>query len=145
MQASPIIHAVHALAAGIWLGGLLFTIAVVSPAFKRMNWTPPERIAVRSAVGRQYSKVASLNLLVLLPAACFDVAARGWPAIGRLEIALIAVVCVLSELHARVFAPRLGAAARNGDETSLRKALSLSIGISMLNLLLSLVVAVLAL
>ena len=57
------IHAVHVLAAGIWLGGLVFTSVVVSPAFKRIQWTPAERIAVRSAVGRQYSKVARVNLV----------------------------------------------------------------------------------
>lgn len=134
-----IIHTIHVLAAGIWLGGLVFTASVVTPAFKRMKWTPVERIAVRSEVGRQYSKIARVNLLILLLAAIFDTAARNfW------EIALIVVVFVLSELHALVLAPRLGAAARSGNEIARKKSLRVSVSVSMLNLLLSLVVAILA-
>lgn len=135
----PIIHTIHLLSAGIWLGGLVFTATVVTPAFKRMNWTPVERIAVRSEVGRQYSKIARVNLLFLLFAAILDASARNvW------EIALIILVFVLSELHALVFAPRLGAAARSGDEVARKKTLRISISVSMLNLCLSFIIAILA-
>jgi hypothetical protein len=85
-----------------------------------------------------------LNLSVLLLAALGDYAARGWSTPGGIEIALIVAVLVLSELHARVFAPRLGQAARGGNETARRQALRVSISVSMLNLVLSAVVAVLA-
>lgn len=138
------IHAVHVLAASIWLGGLVFTVAVVSPAFKRMEWAPVERIAVRSAVGRQYAKVARFNLAVLLLAALADAAARGWSVAAQVEIALVVGVLVLSEMHAQVFAPRLGQAARSGNESARRHALRTSISVSMLNLLLSFVIAVLS-
>src|SRR5687768_15195416 len=94
------VHVVHVLAAGIWLGGLVFTTVVVTPAFRRMSWTPAERIAVRSAVGRQYSKVARVNLMVLLVAALTDGTARGWSTPVRVEIALIVLIFILSELHA---------------------------------------------
>ena len=141
---NSILHIIHVLAAGIWLGGLVFTTVVVSPAFKRMKWSPAERVAVRSEVGRQYSKVARANLLVLLLAALDDWAVRGWSAVGWIEIGLIAAVIVLSELHAQVFAPRLGQAARSGDEKARRRALRISVGVSMFNLLLSFVIAVLA-
>lgn len=138
MNAS-IIHIIHFLAAGIWLGGLVFTASVVSPAFKRMNWAPTERIAVRSEVGRQYSKIAHVNLAILLLSAIFDASARNvW------EIALIVFVCAISELHALVFAPRLGAAARSGNEIVRRKTLRVSIGVSVLNLVFSFVIAILA-
>ncbi len=136
---SSIIHIIHLLAAGIWLGGLVFTASVVTPAFKRMNWTPVDRIAVRSEVGRQYSVIARVNLLILLFAAIFDASARNWA-----EIALIILVIALSELHALVFAPRLGVAARSGDQIARKKALRVSVSVSMMNLFLSLVVAVLA-
>ena len=136
---SSIIHTIHLLAAGIWLGGLVFTASVVSPAFKRMNWAPTERIAVRSEVGRQYSKIARVNLVILLLAAILDASARNvW------EIALIVLVMALSEMHALVFAPRLGVAARSGDELARKKALRVSISVSMINLLFSFVIAVLA-
>jgi len=138
------IHAVHVLAAGVWLGGLVFTSAVVSPAFKTMPWTPQERIATRSAVGRQYTKVARINLAILLIAALADGAARGWSTRAAVEIALILVVLILSEMHARVFVPRLGQAARSGDETLRQKTLRVSISVSMLDLLVSFIIAIIA-
>jgi uncharacterized membrane protein len=141
MNWSAFIHVVHILAAGIWLGGLVFTTVVVTPAFKRMDWTPAERIAVRSAVGRQYSKVARINLLLLL-AAVADASAHGWRTAMGAEVVLIVLVFILSEMHARIFAPRLGQAARSGDESARRRALRTSISVSMLNLVLSFVVAV---
>jgi uncharacterized membrane protein len=139
-----VIHAVHILAAGIWMGGLVFTTVVVTPAFKRMNWTPPERIVVRSMVGKQYSKVARVNLLVLLLAAILDRAMQGGSTLWGIEIALIVVAFALAELHAQVFAPRLGMAARSGDDAARKKALQVSISVSMLNLLLSFVIAIMA-
>lgn len=139
-----LIHIIHVLAAGIWLGGLVFTAIVVSPAFKAMSWTPAERMAVRSAVGRQYSKVANINLLILLVAAIADVALHQWMPIAIVEIALVFIVCALAILHGAVFAPRLSAAAREQRHDDRAKLLRLSIGISMLNLLLSFVVMVLA-
>lgn len=135
-----VIHTVHLLAAGIWLGGLVFTTTVVSPAFKSMAWTPGERMAVRSAVGRQYAKVANMNLAVLLIAAIIDAASRHWTAASLLEIVLAVVILILAGLHGLVFAPRLAAAVRE-DRTRL---LRLSVGVSMLNLLLSVIVMVLA-
>ncbi len=142
---NAVIHVVHILAAGIWMGGLVFTSVVVTPAFRRMEWTPPERVAVRSAVGRQYSKVARINLAVLLLAALFDRPAQGGSTQWVVGIALIVAAFVLAELHAQVFAPRLGKAARSGDETARAKALRVSISVSMVNLLLSFVIAIIAL
>jgi uncharacterized membrane protein len=139
-----IIHIIHVLAAGIWLGGLVFTTAVVSPAFKSMSWTPAERTAVRSAVGRQYSKVANLNLLILLIAAILDTFFRHWSAVSVIEIVLVIIVCILAVLHGAVFAPRLAAAAKEQRHDDRTKLLRMSISISMLNLLLSFVVMVLA-
>lgn len=139
-----LIHIIHLLAAGIWLGGLVFTTVVVSPAFKAMSWTPAERTAVRSAVGRQYSKVANVNLLILLFAAIADAAFHQWTTIANIEIALVVIVCILALLHGAVFAPRLAAAAREQRHDDRVKLLRISISISMLNLLLSFVVMVLA-
>lgn len=139
-----IVHIVHVLAAGIWLGGLVFTTVVVSPAFKAMSWTPAERMAVRSAVGRQYAKVANPNLLLLLIFAIADAVLRGWTLLSGVEIFLVIVILILAVLHGLVFAPRLSAAARENRHDERAKLLKLSIGISMLNLLLSFVVMILA-
>ncbi|MEO6906456.1 MAG: DUF4149 domain-containing protein [Abditibacteriaceae bacterium] len=139
-----VIHIIHVLSAGIWLGGLVFTTAVVSPAFKAMSWTPAERMAVRSAVGRKYSKVANANLVILLVAAIIDAIFYHWKTVSIIEIVLVVIVCVLAVLHGAVFAPRLAAAAREQRHDDRAKLLRLSISISMLNLLLSFVVMVLA-
>jgi len=140
----PILHAVHVLAAGIWLGGLVFTVAVVSPAFKRIEWTPAERIAVRSAVGQQYSKVARLNLALLFIVALFDWLPAGLGALALAELGLIALIFLLSELHARFYAPRLAQAAREQKTVERLRLLRVSVGVSMLNLMLSAVVVVLS-
>lgn len=142
MNWHPFWHAIHVLAAGTWLGGLVFTIAVVSPAFKRMQWTPVERIEVRSAVGRQYSKVARLNLAVLLVAALADWLLAGKTSSALLELGLIALIVVLSEMHARFYVPRLAAAARDGKMEERARLLRLSVGVSMVNLVCSAVVVV---
>lgn len=39
------IHTLHVLLAGVWLGGVVFTTLVVSPAFKGMKWSEAEREA----------------------------------------------------------------------------------------------------
>lgn len=138
------IHAVHALAAGIWLGGLVFTTVVVSPAFKRMEWSPAERIAVRSAVGRQYARVAGANLLALLLAALADWVPAGLGATAIAELGLIVLVFVLSGLHGAVFAPRLAQMARDGKPADTLRLQRLSVGVSLLNLMLSAAVVVLS-
>jgi uncharacterized membrane protein len=53
---------VHAVLAGVWLGGVIFTTAVVSPALKATKWDEPERVLVRSQIGRRYAKVGAQTL-----------------------------------------------------------------------------------
>lgn len=140
----PMFHAVHVLAAGLWVGGLFFTASVVSPAFKRMEWTPVERVAVRSEVGRQYSRVARANLAVLVAAAVADWMGAGWGAMAVAELALIGAVVLLSELHARFYAPRLAVAARERKMEERARLLRVSLGVSMVNLLASVGIVVLS-
>lgn len=56
---SAAIHVAHAVLAGVWLGGVVFTAAVVSPALKREKWSEPERVLVRSKIGEQYARWAA--------------------------------------------------------------------------------------
>jgi hypothetical protein len=37
----------HVVLAGVWIGGVVFTTFVVSPALKAMKWPGPERVLVR--------------------------------------------------------------------------------------------------
>lgn len=140
----PVFHAVHVLAAGVWVGGLVFTTAVVSPAFKRMGWTAAERIAIRSAVGRQYAGVAGINLVVLFFAALCDWLPADLGALVLAELSLILLILFLSGLYGRVFAPRLAQAAREPQPIDSVRLQRISIGVSLLNLLLSAAVGVLA-
>jgi uncharacterized membrane protein len=77
---SAVVHAVHAVRAGVWLGGLIFTTAVVSPALKAMKWDDPERLLVRSHIGKQYAKVGSANLSLLAHFALLDGLVAGFGA-----------------------------------------------------------------
>jgi len=39
-----VVHTIHVLLAGAWLGGVLFTTFVVSPALKPMKWGEAQRV-----------------------------------------------------------------------------------------------------
>lgn len=71
------VHTVHVLLAGVWLGGLVFTTAVVSPALKAMKWSEAERVRVRAVIGGRYARVAVVNLLLLALFAGLDGAFGG--------------------------------------------------------------------
>ena len=66
MLLDAIVHTLHVILAGAWLGGIVFTTTVVSPALKSMGWDEAERARVRSVIGRQYAKVGSANLVLLM-------------------------------------------------------------------------------
>ena len=60
-----VIHTLHVVSAGVWLGGVIFTTAVISPALKAMKWSKAERVLVRSKIGKHYARVGSINLALL--------------------------------------------------------------------------------
>jgi hypothetical protein len=60
-----IAYTLHVILAGAWLGGVVFTTTVVSPALKSMGWDEAEQARVRSAIGHQYAKVGIANLVPL--------------------------------------------------------------------------------
>jgi uncharacterized membrane protein len=66
MMLDAIVHTLHVILAGAWLGGVVFTTTVVSPALKSMGWDEAERASVRSVIGRQYAKVGTANLVLLM-------------------------------------------------------------------------------
>jgi putative copper export protein len=148
-------HVAHVVLAGIWLGGLVFTTAVVSPAFGAMKWSEAERVAARSAVGKQYARVGSVNLVLLALFAVLDGALGGFGARLYAEYALLILVFGLSAVHGAYFGRRLAGLARAERETSreeeartlagLRRSLQrVSLRTSYLNFLVSTAVLVLA-
>jgi uncharacterized membrane protein len=150
-----IVHTAHAVLAGVWLGGVVFTTAVVSPALKAMKWSEPERVQVRSEIGKRYAKVGTINLVLLALFALLDGLLTGVGAALYAEYLLLAVVFGLVAAHGAYFGRRLkelGADERAAASEEEARALSerrrdlqrASLRVSMANLLVSLAVALLA-
>jgi uncharacterized membrane protein len=150
-----IVHTLHVILAGAWLGGVVFTTTVVSPALKSMGWEEDERARVRSVIGRQYAKVGTANLVLLLVFALLEGTLYGFGPTRYSEYALLAVLFGLVASHGAYFGRRLVelAEARKaaGDSEKARtlalrrrRLQRLSFGISMLNILISAAVVILA-
>ena len=150
-----IAHTLHVILAGTWLGGVVFTTTVVSPALKSMGWEEAERARVRSVIGRQYAKVGTANLVLLLVFALLEGTLAGFGPALYSEYALLAVLFGLVASHGAYFGRRLvelaearkeaGASAKARMLALRRRRLQrLSFGISMLNILISAVVVILA-
>jgi uncharacterized membrane protein len=150
-----IVHTLHVILAGTWLGGVVFTTTVVSPALKSMGWDEAQRARVRTVIGRQYAKVGTANLLLLVVFALLEGSLSGFGPALYSEYALLAVLFGLVASHGAYFGKRLVelAKARKGAEDSdkarvlalkRRRLQRLSFGISMLNVLISAVVVILA-
>jgi uncharacterized membrane protein len=150
-----IAHTLHIILTGAWLGGVIFTTTVVSPALKSMGWDEAEQARVRSVIGRQYAKVGTANLVLLLIFAVLEgVLSRFGPALYS-EYALLAMLFGLVASHGAYFGRHLVelAEARKVAEGSekarvlalrRRRLQRLSFGTSMLNVLISTVVMILA-
>jgi uncharacterized membrane protein len=147
-------YVAHVMLAGVWLGGLVFTTAVVPPAFEAMKWSEAERVEVRSAIGKQYSRVGSVNLVLLALFAILDGAFGGFGLGLYLEYALLVVLFGLAAAHGAYFGRRLaelaraerGASSEEEGRTFAKRRRSLqrtSLRVSYLNLLVSTVVFVL--
>jgi uncharacterized membrane protein len=150
-----IAHTLHIILAGTWLGGVVFTTTVVSPALKSMGWDEAEQARVRSVIGRQYAKVGTANLALLLVFALLEGALSGLGPALYSEYALLAVLFGLVASHGAYFGRRLVELAEARKEAgdyekaqmlALRRQRlqRLSFGISMLNILISAVVLILA-
>jgi uncharacterized membrane protein len=149
-----IFHVTHVVLAGVWLGGLVFTTAVVSPALKAMKWADAERVAVRSVIGQQYARVGMVNLILFALFAVLDGAFGGFGARFYAEYALLLLLFGLAAVHGAYFGRRLAELAKAEREASSEKARTfaerrrslqrVSLRISYVNLLVSAVVLVLA-
>jgi uncharacterized membrane protein len=150
-----IAHTLHVILAGAWLGGVVFTTTVVSPALKSMGWDEAEQARVRSVIGRQYAKVGTANLVLLLVFALLEGALSGFGPALYSEYALLALLFGLVASQGVYFGRRLVELAEarkaTGDSEKAqmlalrrRRLQRLSFGISMLNILISAAVMILA-
>lgn len=151
---STLVHTLHIILAGVWLGGIVFTTAVVSPALKAMKWSESERVSVRSTIGKQYARVGTINLVLLLIFAVLDGLLKGFGLVFYVEYALLVVVFGLVAVHGAYFGRKLanladaGRRAESPEETASfadrRRALQrVSSKVSWLNLAVSVAVVVL--
>lgn len=149
------IHTLHVMLAGVWLGGVVFTTFVVSPAFKAMKWSEVERVGARSVVGRYYARLANANLGLLLLFATVDGVIRGFGAPFFAEYVLLAVLFGLVGAHGVYFGRKIAELAASEKEAeSAEEARSfaeqrrilgrISIRVSQVNLLVSIVIVALA-
>lgn len=152
---SASIHTLHVMLAGAWLGGVVFTTAVVSPALKKMEWSEAERVRVRAVIGKQYAGVGGANLALLMVFAILDGVLGGVGAVFYAEYALLLVLFGLVAAHGAYFGRRLVEQAQaergTGDVEEARAfaekrhALQrLSLRVSLLDILISAAVVALA-
>jgi Domain of unknown function (DUF4149) len=152
---AEIIHPAHVVLAGVWLGGLVFTTLVVSPALKAMKWPEAERVAVRSAIGRHYARVGSVNLALLALFAVLDGVLGGFGLRSYAEYALLLLLFGLVGAHGVYFGRRLaklaGAEQGAGSEEAARSFAErrrslqkVSSRVSWMSLLVSTAIAILA-
>jgi len=152
---ATIVHTLHVILAGVWLGGVVFTTTVVSPALKSMGWEEAERARVRSVIGRQYAKVGAANLVLLMVLALLEGVLSGFGPTLYSEYALLVVLFGLVASHGAYFGRRLvelaearkeAGASEKTQMLALRRLRlqRLSFGISMLNILISAAVMILA-
>jgi uncharacterized membrane protein len=104
---STAIHTLHVVLAGVWLGGVIFTTIVVSPALKAMKWREAERVEVRSVIGKQYARVGSVNLVLLLIFAVLDGLFEDFGTIFHIEYVLLTFMFGLVAAHGAYFGRRL--------------------------------------
>ena len=152
---STAIHVAHAGLAGAWLGGVIFTMAIVSPALKAMKWDEPERVLVRSKIGERYARVGTINLVLLALFALLDGLVAGFGATLYAEYLLLIVLVGLVAAHGAYFGRRLkelAEAEKSAASDEERRALAqrrrelqrISQQVSWADLLVSLAVAALA-
>jgi putative copper export protein len=147
---SEVVQTVHVILAGAWLGGVIFTTAVVSPALKAMKWSEVERVGVRSTIGKQYARVGTANLVLLLTFAVLDGLLQGFGPVFYVEYALLIVVFGLVAAHGAFFGRKLVGLAqaeqRAGNAEKARAIAEERHALQMLssNVLVSFVVAALA-
>jgi uncharacterized membrane protein len=150
-----IAHTVHVLLAGAWLGGVVFTTFVVSPALKAMKWDEAERVGVRAVIGRRYARVGSVNLALLAVFALMEGVVGGFGVSLYAEYALIPLIFGLVAAHGAFFGRRIaGLAEAERGSTDAEEAASfalrrrslqrMSLRVSWVNLAVSAAVAVLA-
>ena len=113
-----------------------------------MKWSEAERVSVRSKIGKQYARVGTLNLALLLVFAVLDGMASGFGPVLYAEYALLVVLFGLVAAHGAYFgrwlrdlaeAERGAAGAEEAASFARRRRelQKLSFGVSMLDLAVS--------
>lgn len=148
-----IIAALHALAAIVWVGGMVFLSLILVPVFRRGTFGADRRILFQT-LARRFRVVVWVAIAVLLVTGPFLIHARAeafenrdsWGSVLRLKLAVAAVLVVLTAVHDFWLGPLVGRLRREGSDASPadQVLIRLSVLIARLGLLLAVVVVVLA-
>lgn len=157
-----VIRWIHLLAAIAWIGGMLFIVLVLMPVLRSALPTT-ERTLLFARVGRRYGTLSWISLTLLVVTGFLNGERRGirWTHLldsdyGQtlaLKLLLVAIVIVITLIHAIFFGPRITALAERarildvdgtaGSSDSKRLQVA-SIALSAVNLLLNLIIVLLA-
>lgn len=115
MTADLLVHALHLLAAALWVGGNLAVALVVQPALRR-SLAPEARLAAYREIGRRFTALQWAAWAILLATGGYklwglrttpEVFAGVFGAILAAKLCLVAAMAALSLLHAYRWGPRL--------------------------------------
>lgn len=126
-----VIHALHLLAAAVWVGGMIFTAVILAPVLRR-DLAPPARYPLFKAVGLRFAVAGRIALTVLVVTGIYKlVQAWGmddfWGShFGKaisFKIVLVAAMIALSLLHDFAWGPKLESLSRRSDDPEYRATL----------------------
>lgn len=144
---------IHILSAIFWIGGMLFTVAVLVPA-SRHQLLANKKGAFFALIGRKFSRISWILFIVLIITGITNLLARGYEladlatskfwdsSFGRplfIKLNLFGLVLILSGIHDFYAGPKAAALMDNDPDNSKTKTYrKLSSWIGRINLLLGL-------
>jgi uncharacterized membrane protein len=112
-----VLVSLHALAAIVWVGGMLFLSLVLAPIVRSRKAAPEFMALFRSAALRfrivAWAAIGALLLtgpILLLQRGISLAAPSSWPHIVQLKLGLVGVLIILTLLHDLVLGPRVSRA-----------------------------------
>lgn len=85
-----------------------------------MKWGEAERVGVGSVLGKQYAKVGTINLVLLVFFAVLDGLLKGFGPVFHFEYGLLVVLLTLVATHGADFGRRLAGLVRAEKGTSMK-------------------------
>lgn len=133
---------VHLVTASTWIGGLLFFVVVLFPAYRRLRLAREERRAFLAATVPRFSKLALASVLALGVTGTYNLATQStdlqaiaaslYGQIVALKVVLFVTLIAIGAMNLAYIGPRLGrsdAAGGAGAVTHLRRNVRLEVAL----------------